>query len=237
MSAKATAWAWAQPVTGLTKLVLLTLADVANQEDKTWYSRKHLAQRATVSVATLDRAVRELQELKLVDVQQRHREDGSLMSCVYQLLIGGNACTTPESGGTIQQPLGTDQLTQQESNSESKRESVKNTIVKRQRILELRPTFIDEACMKYPQWDRGKVERLVANAVNYYLPEMQRGRYQDLNLCVWNNLAEKAEKETTLGTKPGHPPLSQFTRGAGSPAPVRRTEEERRAARTTRYTG
>lgn len=123
----------------------------------------------------------------------------------------------------------------------TRRESVEESSIppqaKRKRVLELRPTFIDEACKKYPQWDRAKVERLVDSAVNYYLPEMQRGKYQDLNLCVWNNLADKAEKETTNG--PNQPRLYPAAgvfpgvAGGGGTGPL--TEAERYARRVTRY--
>lgn len=75
---------------------------------------------------------------------------------------------------------------------------------KPQRILTLRETFTAEACAKYPQWPPEKVERLIDDAVNYYLPEMQRGKYADLNKCVWNNLANRAEKEAANGATERH---------------------------------
>lgn len=115
MSSRATGWAWSQDVAGLTKLVLLALADVANQDNKTWYSRKHLAERATVSVPTLDRAIKELVDRGMVTVEQRKREDGSLTSSLYTLLLGAITEIVPSP----QQTVGTHQLIDQESNSES----------------------------------------------------------------------------------------------------------------------
>jgi len=72
MSLKASAWAWDMPVNGLTKLVLLAIADYAGRENASaWPSLDTLATRCGISRATAVRAVRELQDKKLLEVESR----------------------------------------------------------------------------------------------------------------------------------------------------------------------
>lgn len=233
MSTKAVGWALEQrPKNATAKLVLIALADYAGDNGESWYGRKKLAQVCLVALSTLDAALDSLAKDGFIAIEPRHREDGSFTSNLYRVLIPG----IPESNGGL--PIigrGTPAIGHHDPISDPISDPKKP--IRKQRILELRVGFIEEACVKYPQWSQEKVERLVESAVNYYLPEMRKGKYQDLNLCVWNNLADKAEKELANGQTRPHPaaPLSQFTRGAGGAPTVGRTEAERYAARVTRY--
>jgi len=72
MSLKASAWAWDMPVNGLTKLVLLAIADYAGRDnDSAWPSMDTLATRCGISRMTAVRAIRELQDKKLLEVESR----------------------------------------------------------------------------------------------------------------------------------------------------------------------
>jgi DNA-binding transcriptional MocR family regulator len=64
MSAKATNWAWEESTaTGSARLVLLALADWANEKGICFGSYRGLAKKTRLSVATVTRALRELEEI------------------------------------------------------------------------------------------------------------------------------------------------------------------------------
>ena len=72
MSLKASAWAWEAKVKGLQKLVLLAIADYAGRENNSaWPSVSTLAERCGISRMSAIRAIRELQDAKLIEVETR----------------------------------------------------------------------------------------------------------------------------------------------------------------------
>lgn len=85
MSVHVSAWAWRQKVEDASaKLVLVKLADNANDEGIAWPSRKTIADETELSLRTLVRKVQYLEEKGLVDVQRRWRS-----SNVYRLRCHG----------------------------------------------------------------------------------------------------------------------------------------------------
>lgn len=66
MSAKATFWAWEQAVTGNTKLVLLCLADYANDVNKAWCSTITISNKCGVTRRTVYNCLSELCEKGLI---------------------------------------------------------------------------------------------------------------------------------------------------------------------------
>lgn len=208
------------------KVTYARLAQYAGENGVAFPKLETLAEELGSSVRQTQRYIAELEEHDLIEVEQ----PGMGQANRYYFL--SHAWMTEGMSGLEWTDMSTleatDMSTQDWTDMSTptnkriiRRESLEDsnagvdTPSKKRRVLELRPTFIDEACTKYPQWAREKVERLVDSAVNYYLPEMRRGKYHDLNLCVWNNLADKAEKEGTNGTQRPNASLSQFTRGAG----------------------
>lgn len=86
MSFRAVAWAFDR-VRGLSateKLVLLALAEFANDDDETWRSRESLAARAECSLSSVERAVRTLRTHGVLEVAGRYawcgREDAACAS-------------------------------------------------------------------------------------------------------------------------------------------------------------
>ena len=74
MSFRAVAWAFDR-VRGLSateKLVLLALAEFANDDDETWRSRESLAARAECSLSSVERAVRTLRTHGVLEVAGRY---------------------------------------------------------------------------------------------------------------------------------------------------------------------
>jgi DNA-binding transcriptional ArsR family regulator len=74
------------------KLTLIALADRAGDDGVCWPSVAKIAHDTELSESTVRRALRELCELGLIEVQRR-RVDGASMTNAYRLLI------TPARGG------------------------------------------------------------------------------------------------------------------------------------------
>ena len=106
MSAQATAWAWNHSeAKGPTFAVMLAMADWAMDEDKCFASYRRLAAKARVSVSTVRRALRELEELGEVrqlapgdfgtHAERKHASDWVLpkVSCVHSdHVVRENTC-------------------------------------------------------------------------------------------------------------------------------------------------
>lgn len=103
MSVKALGWAFDQEVGDPTaKLILIALADFADQQGKSWPSRKKLAKYADCSVDTVDRKLALLETKKLLKKEKRLHAAGDPTSNSYQLtpLPKGSpqfAATQPQS--------------------------------------------------------------------------------------------------------------------------------------------
>ena len=105
-------WAWQQALKPVPKLVLMALADAADDQGICWPSVATLAGKVGVSTRTVRRVMQELISGKLLAAEQRYRSDGSCSSNRYRLqLVGGDKLssapdasdTTP--GHTCQGPL------------------------------------------------------------------------------------------------------------------------------------
>ena len=88
MSVRATNWAWSlEEVMGSEALVLLALADQANDEGFCWPSQEKLAPKARQSVSTLRRSLRSLEKMGLLTTITRSSTRGR-RSNLYLLHIG-----------------------------------------------------------------------------------------------------------------------------------------------------
>lgn len=90
MSVKALTWAFAQkPTRPVDKLVLLAMADWANDAGSCFPSRKLIADRALCSVDTVDRSIKRLTTAGLLSKAPRDSARGGLSSNEYRLAVGG----------------------------------------------------------------------------------------------------------------------------------------------------
>ena len=80
-------WAWSLPLRPTTKLVLMSLSDVANDLGECFPSIKYIATRCCISTRHTRREIQKLVELRLMEVETRFRKDGSHTSNLYQLAI------------------------------------------------------------------------------------------------------------------------------------------------------
>ena len=104
MSNKAITWAWDQTIGPREKLLLICLADAANDEDwQCWPSQRHIAEKTGYSIATVKRALKALEESGHIVRGHRLRHDGTRTSDLYTLTASraqpdtppGQADTTP----------------------------------------------------------------------------------------------------------------------------------------------
>jgi Helix-turn-helix domain len=76
---------WPLQLTTMQKLVLISLADQANDEGATWPSVATLSQRVCAAERSVQNAIRDLSKLKLVHVERRQRRNGSSTSNLYTI--------------------------------------------------------------------------------------------------------------------------------------------------------
>lgn len=101
MSVRATNWAWSlEEVMGSEALVLLALADQANDEGFCWPSQQKLAPKARQSVSTLRRSLRSLEKMGLLTTITRSSTRGR-RSNVYLLHIGAKPDLSMKSARTV----------------------------------------------------------------------------------------------------------------------------------------
>jgi hypothetical protein len=77
MSIKAMTWAFALPLEPRAKFVLVAIGDNARDDGVAWPSRDNIAKKSSQSRATVNRRLRILSELGVIQVKERFREDGT----------------------------------------------------------------------------------------------------------------------------------------------------------------
>lgn len=75
------------------KITLILLADIANEHGQCYPSIGYLAQCASCSPSTIKKALSELRDLGLLDIQER-RIDGTSLTNIYTLTLNEGGCVT-----------------------------------------------------------------------------------------------------------------------------------------------
>ncbi len=93
-------WAWHQDLTPTPKLILMALADAADDQGVCWPSVPTVAVKCRVSDRTIRRVMRTLVARRLMISDQRYRKDGSRSSNRYRLLLeeGDKLSPPPDTG-------------------------------------------------------------------------------------------------------------------------------------------
>jgi hypothetical protein len=112
MSIRAMNWAWQVPLPPAPKLVLLALADIADDGGTCWPGLNAIAGKCSITTRTVQRIIAALDDQSLLLIEPRYRADGSRTSNRYRLPLdtphdklspGGGAdvrgATTPVSWG------------------------------------------------------------------------------------------------------------------------------------------
>lgn len=102
MSVYATAWAWRQHVAGSAKLILLKLADQANDDGTCFPSQKTIGRDTGLGKTAVKDNLRKLRDAGLILAEERH-VDGRQTSNGYRLVGGGR---NPTPGGRADDPSG-----------------------------------------------------------------------------------------------------------------------------------
>ena len=74
----------------MTKLVLMALADSADDDGFCWPKLDTIASKASSSRSTVKRAIKELSDLNLLSVEHRERENGASATNYYWVNVGHN---------------------------------------------------------------------------------------------------------------------------------------------------
>ena len=94
MSVHAMSWAFSLPIPPGEKLVLLALADRANDDGECWPGRESLAGKCSMGLRTIDGHIQSLQNKGLLQVE--HRRDGKkIKTNLYRLFIGSQPVVEP----------------------------------------------------------------------------------------------------------------------------------------------
>lgn len=89
MSIRAIRWVWGHALPSTHKLVLVVLADMADDAGHCWPSIKTVAKQCGISTRSVRRILRDLEDQRLLTAESRQREDGSRTSNLYRLDCAG----------------------------------------------------------------------------------------------------------------------------------------------------
>lgn len=108
MSIKVMNWGWGLKLEPTPKLILMALADAADDEGVSWLKIRTIADKCNISERTVRRWIRRFQECGLLHITRRFHEDGRQTSNVYKLAV--DKCPDNMSPRTrlCQPPLDTD---------------------------------------------------------------------------------------------------------------------------------
>ena len=87
MSIKVMTWAWEQELPPLTKLILMAIADHADDSGYAWPGYRGIAKKCGASYRTIQRHVHSLEEQGILKVEPRQRPDGSSSSNGYTVVM------------------------------------------------------------------------------------------------------------------------------------------------------
>lgn len=99
MSIKAMSWAWQQKAKGTRKLILMALADHADDDGICWPGKKGLAEKCCVDKRVVVYHIRKLCEMGLLNSTPRHRDDKTQTTNLYSLPMHEMVPPHDDNGG------------------------------------------------------------------------------------------------------------------------------------------
>lgn len=91
MSIKCMTWAWERDLRAADKLVLLALADHADDTGYCWPGSKGIAEKCGISRRTFFKSLNAMKDAALLSIESRHDDDGRQLSNSYLLHITDSA--------------------------------------------------------------------------------------------------------------------------------------------------
>jgi len=172
MSIKCMNWAWSLSLRPTTKLVLMSLSDVANDLGECFPSIRYIANRCCISTRHTRREIKKLVELELLEIETRYRKDGSKTSNLYLLSlpkIGSDNLSPPLLSNDQTSP---DKVTPEPSGADTQTLSL-TTI---EPSIKPTTTTTENTALKWPsalsQADRTSIEKIVVGVPNDDLQEI-----------------------------------------------------------------
>lgn len=220
MSTKAVGWALdQQPRNATAKLVLIALADFAGENGESWYGRKKLAKVCLVALSTLDSALASLVADGLIAIEPRYRDDGSLSSNLYRVLVDPTPADdsgTPIIGRRVSTVGHHDPISDPISDPTVLKNSATTKGLDVEKLAsEFAATF-----------NEAELQEHIADS----LAHVNARKWNDKTRYCRNWLKRAAEDKQrrggTNGTQRTNTSLSQFTRGAGSDQSPAGTDSE-----------
>lgn len=106
-------WAWEQTLPPGSKLILMSLADAADEDGLCWPRIRVLAQKCCTSERTVQRTLKDLEAKGYLRVDRRYRRDGSQSSNAYYLHLSQRPdklsplsdISTPQGGACVTHPV------------------------------------------------------------------------------------------------------------------------------------
>ena len=91
MSFRAGTWAYEQNLKTVSKFILVTLAQAADENGYCFPSLKSLGKLCAISKPTVMKYIKELEEARLIEIERRTLENGSAISNRYHLMVPESA--------------------------------------------------------------------------------------------------------------------------------------------------
>ena len=165
-------WAWSLSLRPTSKLVLMSLSDVANDLGECFPSVRYIATRCCISPRHTRREIKKLVELELLKIETRYRNDGSKTSNLYLLSlpqIGSDNLSPPLSSRDQASP---DKVTPEPSGADTQTLSL-TTI---EPSIKQTTTTTENASLKWPsalsQADRSSIEKIIVGIPNDVIQEV-----------------------------------------------------------------
>jgi DNA-binding transcriptional regulator YhcF (GntR family) len=148
MSVKALTWAFEQPLAGNEKVVLLALADHADENGSCWPSIRRIAEKAFIAERTVRRILILLEQYGFISVITRHDVSGRSAPNRYELLMAGRV--TNCQGGRVTLVSGGDD-TGVRGEGDTVVTPLKRTIIKNHQKKDIVSETFNEFWSAYPK--------------------------------------------------------------------------------------
>ena len=172
MSFKLAGWAWDQQLPAGEKLLLLALADTANDDGECWPGRKRLAVKCGITPRSVTSHIKALQGRGLLRVEEQYRDDGSQTSSRY--FLAPTLATVTSAVEMVSSGLAAD--TSHEPIREPIREPIPPVSLRSTSPKGARGPDIDALIALFPNQSPEWVREQVADAMNH----KARFKYTDL---------------------------------------------------------
>ena len=192
MSFKLAGWAWDQQLPAGEKLLLLALADTANDDGECWPGRKRLAAKCGVTPRSVTSHIKALQGRGLLRVEEQYRDDGSQTSSRY--FLAPTVATVTSAVETISSGLATD--TSHEPIREPIREPLPPVSLRETSPKGARAPDTDALILQFPNQSPEWVRERVADAMNH----KARLKYSDLTRYCANWIRKEISNGQTQRT-------------------------------------